>query len=79
MRVAFMKNCQCASIRSTYPIPAIHTRAPRASDPLAYVELIFSCPDCGAAWREINADNMGESSGAEIGSKLIIEGSKSYA
>jgi hypothetical protein len=72
MKLAFDKQCDCAEIEAFYPKPSISSRAPNIADPLAYVEISFSCPICGNPWSEIIANNFGESSGPPIGKKLII-------
>ena len=82
MILAFEKHCLCSEIEASYPKPSISTRAPKPSDPFAYVEISFSCPICASPWLEIIADNFGEKSGPKIGSKLIVSddvaGAKSH-
>jgi len=72
MKIAFDKQCSCAGIEAFYPKPSISTRAPRADDAFAYVEISFACPVCGEPWGEIIANNFGEKFGPQVGHKLSI-------
>ena len=74
MKIAFEKQCQCPDLSAVYPIPHIATRAPKPTDPLAYVEISFSCAMCGKLWRDFSADNFAEARGPEVAKLITIDG-----